>query len=45
MTLAIRAIGDFDIDAVAALWKACGVIRPWNDPVAVMARWLKPKAE
>lgn len=23
-----------DRDAVVALWKACGLTRPWNDPVA-----------
>jgi ribosomal protein S18 acetylase RimI-like enzyme len=37
MTLAIRAILDSDVDAVAALWEACGLTRPWNDPHADIA--------
>lgn len=27
-----RAITDADIEAVVALWQACGLTRPWNDP-------------
>lgn len=27
----VRAIGDGDVPAVIALWKAAGVWRPWND--------------
>ena len=30
--LDIREIGDDDVDDVAALWKKCGLTRPWNDP-------------
>jgi ribosomal protein S18 acetylase RimI-like enzyme len=28
-----REIKDQDIQAVIALWTACGLTRPWNDPV------------
>ena len=28
----IRAMEDADADAVVALWNACGLTRPWNDP-------------
>ncbi len=28
-----REIKDQDIQAVIALWKVCGLTRPWNDPV------------
>lgn len=34
----IRPIEDGDIDAVVALWEACGLLRPWNDPHADIAR-------
>jgi ribosomal protein S18 acetylase RimI-like enzyme len=27
-----REIGDADVEAVVALWQACGLTRPWNDP-------------
>ena len=30
--LAIRPIGDADVADVIALWQACGLTRPWNDP-------------
>jgi ribosomal protein S18 acetylase RimI-like enzyme len=30
MTIAEAA--DADIDAIVALWKACGLVRDWNDP-------------
>lgn len=33
-TLAIAPIGDADVAAVIALWEACGLTRPWNDPTA-----------
>ena len=32
--LDIREIGDDGVDDVAALWKTCGLTRPWNDPHA-----------
>ena len=27
-----REISDADVNAVVALWQACGLARPWNDP-------------
>jgi hypothetical protein len=27
-----------DAEAVIALWRACGLTRPWNDPAADFAR-------
>lgn len=27
-----RAISDEDVGAVVALWKSCGLTRPWNNP-------------
>ena len=30
---AIRPIRDGDEEAVAALWRDCGLVRPWNDPL------------
>jgi ribosomal protein S18 acetylase RimI-like enzyme len=30
--LSFRSIEDADTDAVIALWQACGLTRPWNDP-------------
>ena len=30
--LRIRPFRDGDADAVVALWEACGLVRPWNDP-------------
>jgi len=38
--LAIAEIADADLAAVIALWQACGLTRPWNDPAAdiVLAR-------
>ena len=29
---AFREIEDRDVEAVVALWQACGLTRPWNDP-------------
>lgn len=34
----IRALRDGDIDGAVALWDACGLLRPWNDPRADIAR-------
>jgi ribosomal protein S18 acetylase RimI-like enzyme len=36
-TLAIAEIADADLAAVIALWQACGLTRPWNDPAADIA--------
>jgi ribosomal protein S18 acetylase RimI-like enzyme len=35
--LAIAPIADADLAAVVALWQACGLTRPWNDPQADIA--------
>jgi ribosomal protein S18 acetylase RimI-like enzyme len=35
--LAIAPIGDADVANVIALWQACGLTRPWNDPAADIA--------
>ena len=35
--LAIAPIADADIASVIALWQACGLTRPWNDPTADIA--------
>ena len=35
--LAIADIRDADIAAVIALWQACGLTRPWNDPASDIA--------
>jgi ribosomal protein S18 acetylase RimI-like enzyme len=38
MTLIIRTFTTADEAAVVALWRATGLIRPWNDPHADIAR-------
>jgi ribosomal protein S18 acetylase RimI-like enzyme len=35
--LAVAPIADADIPAVIALWQACGLTRPWNDPASDIA--------
>ena len=35
--LAVAEIVDNDIAAVIALWQACGLTRPWNDPASDIA--------
>ena len=35
--LAIAEIADADVAGVIALWQACGLTRPWNDPTADIA--------
>ena len=39
-TLQIRAYRESDQDAVVALWRECGLVRPWNDPVKDIHRKL-----
>ena len=34
----IAPLCETDIEAAVALWKACGLIEPWNDPRADIAR-------
>lgn len=36
-TLAIAPIRAGDVAGVIALWRACGLTRPWNDPAADIA--------
>jgi ribosomal protein S18 acetylase RimI-like enzyme len=36
-TLAIKEIAESDVEAVIALWRRCGLTRPWNDPAADIA--------
>jgi ribosomal protein S18 acetylase RimI-like enzyme len=33
----IAPIADADVPAVVALWQACGLTRPWNDPASDIA--------
>jgi ribosomal protein S18 acetylase RimI-like enzyme len=35
--LAVTDIADGDVATVIALWQACGLTRPWNDPAADIA--------
>lgn len=43
--LEIRPIADGERDAVVALWTACNLVVPWNDPVADIALAVsKPNA-
>ena len=35
--LTVRSIADGEEAAVIALWHACGLTRPWNDPAADLA--------
>ena len=34
---AIRPVRDGEEEAVAELWRACGLVRPWNDPLRDIA--------
>ena len=45
MTLTIRSYGHDDESAVVALWHACGLVRPWNDPRRDIARKLTVQPE
>ncbi|QPF86409.1 GNAT family acetyltransferase [Bradyrhizobium genosp. L] len=36
-SLSIAPIADADVAGVVALWRACGLTRPWNDPAADIA--------
>lgn len=40
MKLRIRPFVRSDTEAVVALWEACGLTRPWNDPRADIERCL-----
>lgn len=41
----IRSYQDADEDAVVALWEACKLTRPWNDPRKDIARKLSVQRE
>jgi ribosomal protein S18 acetylase RimI-like enzyme len=41
----LRAFTPADTDAVIALWEACGLVRPWNDPRRDIARKLSVQPE
>jgi len=41
----IRAFHSGDEAAVVALWRECGLTRPWNDPHADIARKLSEQPE
>lgn len=41
----IRAFARPDTEAVVALWKACGLVRPWNDPRRDIERKLTVQPE
>ncbi|PYY33191.1 GNAT family acetyltransferase [Curtobacterium sp. MCBD17_030] len=38
MESVIRPFRPVDTEAVVALWEACGLVRPWNDPRRDIAR-------
>ena len=38
MSVVIRPFADTDEEAVVALWRSCGLTRPWNDPHRDIAR-------
>jgi len=41
----IRAFEEGDTDEVVALWRLCGLTRPWNDPHRDIERKLKVQRE
>ena len=43
--LHIRVYRESDQDAVVALWRECGLVRPWNDPVKDTHRKLRVQRE
>ncbi len=43
--LAIRAFHPSDEAAIIALWHACGLTRPWNDPRKDIARKLSVQSD
>jgi len=44
-SMAIRSFEPADERAVVALWQACGLTRPWNDPHKDIARKLTEQPE
>ncbi|WP_439693765.1 GNAT family acetyltransferase [Curtobacterium sp. SP.BCo] len=45
MQHAFRAFTPADTESVVALWEACGLVRPWNDPRRDIARKLTVQPE
>lgn len=45
MAPVIRRFDPADTEAVVALWEACGLVRPWNDPRRDIARKLTVQPE
>lgn len=45
MNVHTRRFVEDDTEAVVALWEACGLTRPWNDPRADIARKLSVQPE
>lgn len=41
----IRAFHPDDEEAVIALWRSCGLVRPWNDPHKDIARKLQVRPD
>lgn len=41
----IRSFREEDSEAIVALWQACGLTRPWNDPYRDIARKLTAQPE
>lgn len=44
-TMKIRTFQETDTDAVVALWQACDLVRPWNDPHKDIQRKLQAGRE
>lgn len=44
-SLAIRPFAEADTETVVALWRECGLTRPWNDPYKDIARKLQVQRE
>jgi ribosomal protein S18 acetylase RimI-like enzyme len=45
MTMLVRSYAPSDESAVIALWQACGLTRPWNDPRKDIARKMAVQPE
>lgn len=45
MTTIFRPFRSDDTEAVVALWEACGLVRPWNDPRRDIARKVAEQPE
>jgi ribosomal protein S18 acetylase RimI-like enzyme len=45
MSLHIRPFAEADTETVVALWRECGLTRPWNDPYKDIARKLQVQRE